>query len=514
MRVLMLSSWVARGHVGLSAGAPALQLLGHEVTQLPTVILSNHPGFPHVAGRPVPVEQIAAMTEALAANGWLDTHDALLTGYLPTPDHVAFAAGLAERLKRAGARITVDPVLGDAPKGLYLPLPVAEALRESGSARAPRSSGPAVPVFERRFTKEGAVYLWGSFGFAVMALILGRNPLLLLACAVLAATWWARRLARANVEGVSVRRSVPSRATVGRPATLAWTVTRDAPRSALGLKVVDRPGGGSTPRAVEVDVPHLAGGSSATVTTDVAWRQRGQVTLRGPRVTSRFPLGLVRCHVTLPLTDELVVRPAEGRLGPRFRAWLASGPQDPLAMDARARTEEELHGVRAWREGDDPRRVHARTSARRGEPIVTEWRGAQGQEITLVLGTGGASADFERAVRAAATIWRALLASGRPVRLVLDRGSAGVTRRRDGAVARPLAQGLDALALVTRGGRRPRAALKARPPRPGTAVVYVTSRDEPGLSDGLKRLVGRHGRALVVPGEGAADLAPFVEGVA
>ena len=391
---------------------------------------------------------------------------------------------------------------------------VAEALRESGSARAPRSSGPAVPVFERRFTKEGAVYLWGSFGFAVMALILGRNPLLLLACAVLAATWWARRLARANVEGVSVRRSVPSRATVGRPATLAWTVPRDASRSALGLKVVDRPGGGSTPRAVEVDVPHLAGGSSATVTTDVAWRQRGQVTLRGPRVTSRFPLGLVRCHVTLPLTDELVVRPAEGRLGPRFRAWLASGPQDPLAMDARARTEEELHGVRAWREGDDPRRVHARTSARRGEPIVTEWRGAQGQEITLVLGTGGASADFERAVRAAATIWRALLASGRPVRLVLDRGSAGVTRRRDGAVARPLAQGLDALALVTRGGRRPRAALKARPPRPGTAVVYVTSRDEPGLSDGLKRLVGRHGRALVVPGEGAADLAPFVEGVA
>ena len=48
-RILILSSWVAHGHVGLSAAAPALQALGHEVTQLPTTVLSNHPGWPHVA---------------------------------------------------------------------------------------------------------------------------------------------------------------------------------------------------------------------------------------------------------------------------------------------------------------------------------------------------------------------------------------------------------------------------------------------------------------------------------
>lgn len=129
MRVLILSSWVARGHVGLSAGAPVLQLLGHEVTQLPTVILSNHPGFAHVAGRPVAVDQLDAMIAALEGNGWLAEVDALLTGYLPSPDHVALAVGLAGRL-RGRARIVVDPVLGDAPKGLYLPGAVAEALRD------------------------------------------------------------------------------------------------------------------------------------------------------------------------------------------------------------------------------------------------------------------------------------------------------------------------------------------------------------------------------------------------
>ncbi|MFD2857427.1 bifunctional hydroxymethylpyrimidine kinase/phosphomethylpyrimidine kinase [Seohaeicola zhoushanensis] len=131
MRILMLSSWVARGHVGLSAGAPVLQILGHEVTQLPTVLLSNHPGFAQTSGRPVATDQLAGMIDALDANGWLASQDALLTGYLPTPEHVALACHLIARLRRHGRpRVIVDPVLGDHPKGLYLPGAVADDLRD------------------------------------------------------------------------------------------------------------------------------------------------------------------------------------------------------------------------------------------------------------------------------------------------------------------------------------------------------------------------------------------------
>ncbi len=131
-RVLILSSWVAHGHVGLSAAAPVLQMLGHSVTQVPTTILSNHPGWPHVAGAPVPVDQLAAMLAALEANGWLAGHDAVLTGYLPTPGHVALAADLVRRLRATdrAPRIIVDPILGDRPGGLYVPEPVAVALRD------------------------------------------------------------------------------------------------------------------------------------------------------------------------------------------------------------------------------------------------------------------------------------------------------------------------------------------------------------------------------------------------
>jgi pyridoxine kinase len=131
-RILILSSWTAAGHVGLSAAVPVLQALGHEATQLPTVVLSNHPGFAHVAGEPVPAERLAAMVEAIAANGWLDGHAALLTGYLPSAAHVDLACALVARLGKGATRprIVVDPVLGDEPKGLYVAEAAAVAVRD------------------------------------------------------------------------------------------------------------------------------------------------------------------------------------------------------------------------------------------------------------------------------------------------------------------------------------------------------------------------------------------------
>lgn len=131
-RVLMLSSWVGAGHVGLSAGALAVQMLGHEVLQLPTTILSNHPAHAHVAGRATPPETLAAMRDAMDGNGWLAGLDAVLTGYLPSPEHVDMAAETVALVRRRspGTRVVVDPVLGDAPGGLYLPEDVALALRD------------------------------------------------------------------------------------------------------------------------------------------------------------------------------------------------------------------------------------------------------------------------------------------------------------------------------------------------------------------------------------------------
>ena len=132
-RILAISSQVARGHVGLSIIVPALQALGHDVVALPSVLLSNHPGHAHVAGTAIDPETLHAMLDALSANGWLSGLDAIITGYLPTTDHVAFACRAVNLVRSASPGRTVpylcDPVLGDDPKGLYIDARAAAAIR-------------------------------------------------------------------------------------------------------------------------------------------------------------------------------------------------------------------------------------------------------------------------------------------------------------------------------------------------------------------------------------------------
>lgn len=128
---LVLSSQVAHGHVGLSAIVPTLQALGHDVIGLPTVLLSNHPGHAKVAGQPIDPTVLGQMLDALADNGRLESVDAVLTGYLPSPAHVQLAARTVNvvRRQRAGVIYFCDPVLGDDPKGLYIDQDAAAAIR-------------------------------------------------------------------------------------------------------------------------------------------------------------------------------------------------------------------------------------------------------------------------------------------------------------------------------------------------------------------------------------------------
>jgi pyridoxine kinase len=129
--VLSLSSQVALGHVGHSATVFAWQRLGIEVIALPTVILSNRPDLPHRAGERLSPEKLGGMIDAIEANGGLEGIDAVFTGYLPSAEHVAFAAKLVGRLKAAASHLLYccDPILGDEPDGLYIATEAAEALR-------------------------------------------------------------------------------------------------------------------------------------------------------------------------------------------------------------------------------------------------------------------------------------------------------------------------------------------------------------------------------------------------
>lgn len=131
-KVLSISSQVVYGHVGNSAAAFVLQRMGHDVLAAPTIILSNRPGYKAIAGEAVSPSALHAMLEAALANGFLAGVDAVLTGYLPMPEHVEFARAWIETVKTQNPRAVYlcDPIIGDEPAGVYVKEAAANAIRD------------------------------------------------------------------------------------------------------------------------------------------------------------------------------------------------------------------------------------------------------------------------------------------------------------------------------------------------------------------------------------------------
>ncbi len=72
------------------------------------------------------------MVAALENNGWLQTFDAIFSGYLPSAQHVEAVAAVVKRLRELNPAITYicDPIFGDDPKGHYIDERAATAIRD------------------------------------------------------------------------------------------------------------------------------------------------------------------------------------------------------------------------------------------------------------------------------------------------------------------------------------------------------------------------------------------------
>jgi len=132
MRVLSIQSQTVLGHVGNSIAAFAMQRLGVETLAVPTLVYSNHPGYGAHRGRAFAGEEIDALVAGVEEQGALAGCDAVLSGYLAersTGEAVLRAIGRV-RTANPNAFYCCDPVLGDAPKGLYVPKELAEFIRD------------------------------------------------------------------------------------------------------------------------------------------------------------------------------------------------------------------------------------------------------------------------------------------------------------------------------------------------------------------------------------------------
>jgi uncharacterized protein (DUF58 family) len=133
-------------------------------------------------------------------------------------------------------------------------------------------------------------------------------------------------------------------------------------------------------------LPYVAAGQTAGTEYRLMLSRRGRYRFGPLRVSTRFPLGMVRSTVVVGRPRQMVVCP---RLGHLTRGWLQvidtrrEGRQQ--TRQSQGFLEGDYYGLREWRTGDSQRWIHWRTSAKLGELAVRQFEDQRNSDLAIVL---------------------------------------------------------------------------------------------------------------------------------
>jgi uncharacterized protein (DUF58 family) len=156
----------------------------------------------------------------------------------------------------------------------------------------------------------------------------------------------------------------------------------------------------------ELTVEPMAAGGTVTAGYQLPTSVRGVIELGPLEAEVRDPLGLLRRTRLVAGSDRITVAPRAHSLG---MPQLGSGPLGRhLLAQARRLGPGDFHSLREYVDGDEPRSIHWRASAR-GEALLVKQHAVEGlRRMLVVLDTDPASyadpTSFERAVTVAASL--------------------------------------------------------------------------------------------------------------
>jgi uncharacterized protein (DUF58 family) len=307
-----------------------------------------------------------------------------------------------------------------------------------------RSAAALQQVLARRLTPAGRLVLAGLAAAAVV------GPNTRLTVAYQAFTFLIALLAIATALSVrvpprfGVRRRLPRFGTAGEPLTYTVTLRNATDRVQSGLVLMEdledprpsfedfvtqrEPGeerrnwfdrtvgfprwAWLVARARRADIgaqplPPLPPRQEVSVRIEVTPESRGPLRFTGVTVARPDPLGLVRSLTGVPAPASLLILPRRypvPRLSlPGARRHQAGG----VALATSVGDSEEFLSLRDYRPGDPLRRIHWRSWARAGRPVVKELHDEFFVRHALVLDTflpPGAETRFEEAVSVAASL--------------------------------------------------------------------------------------------------------------
>jgi len=363
-----------------------------------------------------------------------------------------------------------------------------------------------VPRAWRLLTPRGRVLVVVGLLSLLVAMVAGqrdvmRLALLLLALPVVAAVLVSRARLRLSCE----RSAEPAQAPLGSPLRGRITLGQDGrlPAGILMLEDAVPPELGPRPRFL-VDKPDLSW--RREVEYPLLGRVRGRFTTGPLMVRTTDPFGLVQLDRQFVATSQVMVTPQVVPLGP-LRAGGGGGSAGEARPHRVGVVGQDDALVREYRQGDEVRRIHWRSTARRGELMVRREEQAWDPSANLVLDSRvgahagrGIHSSLEWAVSAAASVAMHFLEEGYSVEIFEADGPLHITGPgvQHSATARELvmARLTDLTPKVT--STLHHAVQSAVSDRPGQMVVAVLGRMDAADANALLKLQRNRSQAVAL----------------
>jgi len=268
-----------------------------------------------------------------------------------------------------------------------------------------------------RPTREGWWFLLATFAIGLAATNTGNNLLYLILAMMLSFIVISGILSEQSFRGVEVRRMFPKRLYAGETASLTIAIKnrkRRLPSFSLHIQ-------GPSPQASRY-LLKLAPQGSVRLREQFHFERRGLHQVPGLKLMTRYPFGLFVKTSRQGPAEEVLVYPRVLPLSSSLIRALAGGLQ---ACYQKGR-ESGLYDLRPYRDGDDFRLIHWRTSAKVGELMLKELEQEVGGRFTLLLEDPVppfAEASLEEGIQLAASLASYLIRQGIQLRLITSNGT-------------------------------------------------------------------------------------------
>lgn len=234
------------------------------------------------------------------------------------------------------------------------------------------------------FTREGKVIVGLAFFVGFAAINTGNNLLFLGWGLVLSGIVISGVLSEATLRPLYVALKPPAEARAGRATAFGVTIRNSASRSVFGIELrIALAGPSGEENATAPYVLRMGPDDEQQVLARLTPLRRGAYRVLHADATTRFPFGffIKTRPIRLPPASFWAV-PCPVDVSELSRSLVSRRGESPSGFSGPG---EDYFALRAYRPGDDLRRVRWRRAARTGRMVVVETEKMAGRELTLEL---------------------------------------------------------------------------------------------------------------------------------